>query len=171
MRRFIVIPLVVVAAATALGVGAVVTRTDDSTGVSRVERVISSQWGSNCEFDFCGLVGVDIPYTTPAEFQAVDITVTITFDYRTSPGDAVHVELAIVDDSGGFQHMRPRNYSLRPSTNPTTATLTWIRRDLVAAGKAYTLRFGGATGIDPNGHTSVSGKRLTVVIESWTAGD
>jgi hypothetical protein len=171
MRRLIVIPLVLVAAGTALGVGAVVTRTDESSGVSRVERVISSQWGTNCEIDFCTLLGVEFPYTTPAEAQAVDVTVTITFDYRTSPGDAATFGLLVEDESGGSQHMQPRQYSLRPSIKPTMTTLTWIRRDLAAAGKAYTLRFGGSVGIDPNGRSSVSGKRLTVVIESWSAGD
>jgi hypothetical protein len=67
--------------------------------------------------------------------------------------------------------MQPRSYSLRASPTPTTATLTWIRRDLAASGKTYTLHFGGSVGIDPDGASSVSGKRLTVVIESWTAGD
>jgi hypothetical protein len=65
--------------------------------------------------------------------------------------------------------MRPPSYPLRPSVRPTTTTLTWLKKDVAAAGQAYTFQFSASPSF--GGHSEVSGRKLTVVIESWTAGD
>jgi hypothetical protein len=159
----------VTSAAVAVGVTAAVTRTADSTGVSRVERVISTGWGSECDFDACAIHVTPIPYTTPTGPEAVDVTVTITLDYRTTRGDSARVGLGLDDGTPPFQPMRPTSYPLRPSVPPTTTTLTWLKKDLAAAGEAYTFEFSASPSF--GGHSEVSGRKLTVVIESWTAGD
>jgi hypothetical protein len=167
MRRTVFLALVLlVVAATAVGVTAAVTRTADSTGVSRVERVMWVDWGAVCGSDFCGIVVTSIPYTTPVAPQAVDITVTITLPYWTTRGDPASVGLRIYDGTEG-EAMRPGRYPLRPTTTRTTTTLTWLKKDVPAAGKAYTFQFSAQGRLN----SSVSGKRLIVVIESWTAGD
>lgn len=171
MRRTVFLALVLIGvAATAVGVAAVV-RTPDSTGVSRVERVISTGWGSNCDLDACGIGVTPIPYTTPASAETVDVTVTITLDYRTTRADAARAGLTI-DDGTSTTPMRPGGFPLAPSRIPTSTTLTWLRQDLPAAGSEYTFNFSASPrDVDGNGHAAVSGRKLTVVIESWTAGD
>jgi len=52
-------------------------------------------------------------------------------------------------------------------------TLTWIKKDLPAAGKAYTFLF--SFGMPPlpvgeEGSFFASAQKPTIVIESWTAG-
>jgi hypothetical protein len=171
MRRAIIIALALfAAAAAAVGVTAAVTRTPDSTGVSRVERVTSESWGGSCDFDACGIVDVPIPYTTPEAPEAVDVTVTLTLTYRTTRGDSAHAGLSLDDGTPPYEPMRPRSsYPLRPSIVPTSTTLTWFRRDVPAAGKMYTFHFSAAPAF--GGHSSVVGTKLAIVIESWTAGD
>jgi hypothetical protein len=172
MRKSVIAVLALIGVATAaVGVTAAVTRTPDSTGVSRVERVSSQSWGGNCGSDFCGIVDVPILYTTPAAPEAVDVTVTITLTYRTSRGDSAHVGLSLDDGTPPYETMRPSaSYPLRPSVAPTSTTLTWFRRDVPAAGQSYTFHFSAAPA-GSDGHASVSGSKLVVVIESWTAGD
>jgi hypothetical protein len=172
MRRLIVLSIVLLAATTGLVAAAVVARTDESTGVSRVERVISTGWRSDCGSDSCGIQQTWIQYTTPASAEFVDVTVTITLDYRTTRGDAASAGVSINDGTPPSEPMRPREVPLRPSAKRTTTTLTFLKRDLAADGMAYTFRFGAAPrDLNGNGRAVISGERLTAVIESWTAGD
>jgi len=173
VRRGIFIAIALIAVtATALGVTAAVTRTSESTGVSRVERVISGGWRSECESDSCGIQVTPIPYTTPTSAASVDLTLTITLDYKTTRGDSASAGISIDDGTPPFEQMRPRDVRLRPSTKRATTTLTFLKNDLAAAGQAYTFRFGVAPRErSGNEHAAVFGARLVVVIESWTAGD
>jgi hypothetical protein len=171
VRRAAIIALgFVAAAAAAVGVTAAVTRTSDSTGVSRVERLIATGWQSNCDFDFCAINVVPIPYATPAGVDAVDVTATITFDYRTAGADSARVGLELDDGTPPSETIRPR-YPLRPAPIRTTTTLTWQEKDVPAAGQEYTIDFSVSPSSAGNGPSVVSGRKLTVVIESWTAGD
>jgi hypothetical protein len=171
MRRSILPTLVLIAAAaTAIGVTAAVTRTQDSSGVSRVERVVAAGWESSCDLDDCAIGVTQIPYTTPTAPEAVDVTVTITLDYRTTRGDAARAGLTLDDGTPPLQPMRPGSYPLRPTARRTTTTLTWLKKDLAAAGQAYTFEFAASLRFGDR-HAEVSGRKLTVVIESWTAGD
>jgi hypothetical protein len=171
MRRAFIIALALfAAAAAAVAVTAAVTRTPDSSGVSRVERVSSQRWGGSCDLDACGILVVPIPYTTPAGPEAVDVTVTLTLTYRTTGGASAHAGLSLDDGTPPYERMRPRSsYRLRPSSRLTSTTLTWLKRDVPAAGQTYTFRFSAAPA--SGGHSSVVGTKLAIVIESWTAGD
>jgi hypothetical protein len=173
MRRPIFVALALVAAAaTAVGVTAAVSRTPDSAGVSRVERVISTGWGGRCELDACAIGVTPIPYTTATGPATVDVTVTITLDYHTSRDDSARATLTLDDGTPPLEPMHPHGWPLGPARVPTTTTLTWIRKDLPAAGAEYTFQF-SASPLDRNrnGFAGVGGTKLTVVIESWTAGD
>jgi hypothetical protein len=172
MRRIVLaIVTIVVLGAAAVGVTAAVTRTPDSTGVSRAERVINQSWGGKCGSDFCGIADVAIPYTAPQAQESVDLTVTVTLTYRTSRGDSAYADLVLDDGTPPYEKMRPRNhYPLRPSITPTSTTLTWFRRDVPAAGQSYTFHFTASPG-GGSPPASVSGSKLAIVIESWTAGD
>jgi hypothetical protein len=117
----------------------------------------------------CAIFDVPIPYTTPAAPEAVDVTVTITLTYRTSRGDDAVAGLSLDGGTPPYERMKPRSYPLRPSVAPTSTTLTWVRRDVPAAGKAYTFHFSAAPAF--GGRSFISGTKLTIVIESWTAGD
>jgi hypothetical protein len=173
MRRPIVLALAVVAAmGAAAAVTAQVVRTSESAGVSKVERFLrDAQTGGSCSFDACGIrPPAAIPYTTPTSVQAVDVTVTITFRYRTSRGHQAFAGLSVNEGTSGTPMQPRRNYPLAPAAKETTTTLTWFKKDLPAAGKEYTFEL---SAVPPfvQGRSFVSARRLTVVIESWTAGD
>jgi hypothetical protein len=71
------------------------------------------------------------------------VTVTVTFRYRTSRGDAGSFS-AFLDDETPFPDtlslpMRPSMYRRSGAPSGKTVTLTWIRRDVAASGKQYTV--------------------------------
>ena len=167
----LLILLLIAAGATAVGVTGGVTRAPDSSGVSRVERTMVLRWGSSCGEDNCGIATTPIRYTTPPEVGSVDVTLTVTLDYKTSRGDVARADVSLDDGTAPYDRIRP-SYPLGTARTPTSTTLTWVRRDLQAGGKAYTFWLSMAPG-DANDDlvSSVSGRRMTVVLESWTAGD
>lgn len=173
MRRSIIVAIAVLAAAGgAAGFTASVMRTSESSGISRIERLLpDASTGGRCEFDSCGIgPPITLLYTTPASVEMVDVTVTITFRYRTSPGNPAFADLSVSDGTSQME-MKPRqSYPLAPAAQETTTTLTWFKRDLPAAGKEYSFELGV---VPPfvQGRSSASARNLTVVIESWTAGD
>jgi hypothetical protein len=97
--------------------------------------------------------------------------VTITFDYRTTPGDSARLGLGLNDGTPPQEPMRPQSYPLAPSPERRTTTATWVKKNLPAAGRSYTFQFAAAPSFDATGTSAVSGNKMTIVIESWTAGD
>jgi hypothetical protein len=130
-----------------------------------------AETGGSCDFDVCSIgPPIEIPYATPMSVDTVDVTVTITFQYRTSRGEQAFAGLSVNDGTSPVP-MQPRQYyPLAPASAATTTTLTWFKKDLAAAGKAYTFSLGV---VPPfvNGRSFARAQRPTVVIESWTAGD
>jgi hypothetical protein len=54
-----------------------------SRAASRVERVFNRPWSSFCDFDFCAVpLVLEVPVTTPASTTRVDVTMTVTLEYR-----------------------------------------------------------------------------------------
>jgi hypothetical protein len=173
MRRSIVVAIAVLAAAgAAAGVTASVMRTSESSGTSRVERFLrDASTGGSCDFDACGILPpATVHYTTPTSVETVDVTVTITFQYRTSRGHPAFAGLSVNDGTSRMALKPRRSYPLAPAADETTTTLTWFEKDLPAAGKEYTFELGVAPPF-VQGRSFVSARKLTVVIESWTAGD
>ena len=170
-RSKLLVLLLVAAGVTAAAVTAAVTRAPDSSGVSRLERTTVLRWASFCESDDCGIATTPIRYTTPTDVASVDVTLSVTLDYKTSRGDTANAGVSLDDGTPPYDALRP-SYPLGTSRTPTSTTLTWARRDLPASGRAYTFWLSVASR-DGNrdGASRVSGSRMTVVIESWTAGD
>jgi hypothetical protein len=127
--------------------------------------------------DFGAQVPAFIPYTTPASVESVDVTLTVTFRYRTTRGDAASFSAALIDDTPYPDTlslpMRPSSFRLTGAPSGETVTLTWIRRDVSASGKQYIIHL-FASPIDRNGNRDAEVETVgagAVVIESWTAGD
>jgi hypothetical protein len=164
-------------ATAAVVVKAAVTRTPESVGVSRVERAMDLNAQEIADFDFGAIVPAFIPYTTPASVESVDVTLTVTFRYRTTSGDAASFSATLNDDAPPPDTvslpMRPSSFRLPGASSGNTVTLTWIRRDVPAAGKEYVVHL-FPNAIDRNGNERAEVKTVdgaAVVIESWTAGD
>jgi hypothetical protein len=144
-----------------------------SAAVSRVERSFDRPWASSCDGDACVIaILFQLPVRTPERPARVDVTLTVTLQYRTSPGTAARAGASIDDGTAPYTRMGPRSgFPLAPSRMPTTTTLTWVKRDLPASGRTYTFLMGvsphSATGDDP---FSVRGRKLTAVVETWSAG-
>jgi hypothetical protein len=53
----------------------------------------------------------------------------------------------------------------------TSATVTWIARDVPGAGRTYSLSLGAQAECRVHRRSFAAGKRTIVVIESWTVDD
>lgn len=115
-----------------------------SKAVSRVERVFSRPWSSTCDFDACAVpILFEIPVTTPVPSKTVDVTMTLTFEYGTTPGTAASVGAGFETPSSAIVRMDPRvGFRLAPSEASTTTTVTWVKRGLRGAGRTYTFHAG-----------------------------
>jgi hypothetical protein len=181
-RRLLVAVVVALGtAAVPLAIMAQAPENKGSVAVSRVERTFSFSrgwlWGSHCEGgEFVVCLGVAtpvrVPVRMPADQATVDVTLTVTLDYVTTPDTAVIAGARIEGRTFPGMRMRPGGFPLAPSTRPTTTTLTWIRRDLPAAGRTYTFKMGvSARSLVGETNFSARGRKITAVIETWSAGD
>jgi hypothetical protein len=166
----VVASAVTAAVLAGVGIGQGPTR---SEGVSRVERSIRFQkpWESSCDGDACGIqILFRIPVTTPIDEPSVDLTLTVTLDYAISRGDAA-TAYATIDD-GASLRLNPRGgFRLAPSNRRNSTTLTWQKRALEGAGHEYTFAMTvSPRDLNRNGSTRVRGRKLTVVVETWSAG-
>jgi hypothetical protein len=179
-RRLLVAVVVALGtAAVPLAIMAQAPENKGSVAVSRVERTFSFShgWRSFCHgADFVVCLGVAtpfrIPVTMPAEQETVDVTLTVTLDYVTTPQTAAIAGASIEDGTPPDMRMRPGGFPLAPSLRSTTTTLTWVRRDLPAAGRTYTFKMGvSARSLVGKTNFSARGRKITAVIETWSAGD
>ena len=185
-RRWTLAAVALAGAAGAIGsVATVVVQGDPSTGVSRIERAAGTPWRafystggmvrSRTEMSpVCvGAIPFRTTFTTPAERDRVDITVSATLEYRTSPRDGVRFAARLQEPTTGNMPapLKPREYRLAPSTRPTTTTLVWIAKSVPAAGRTYSLSVLADAACRVMGRSFATGNRTTVVIESWSAGD
>ena len=67
---------------------------------------------------------------------------SVTFNYRTGRDDTAFASLALDDGTPPLIEMRP-NYPLAETRDPTSTKLTWIRRNVPAAGAEYKINFSG----------------------------
>ena len=165
------------AAGAAAGVTAAVMRTSESTSISRVERAMELHAVGVQDFDFGFNSPGLVPYTTPASVESVDVTLTVTFRYRTTPGDAASFSAALNEQTPNPNPlslpMRPSSFKLPGAPSGGTVTLTWIRRDVPASAKQYVIHL-FASPINQNHNQRAEVKTVdaaAIVIESWTAGD
>jgi hypothetical protein len=172
MKRWRLLLAALVALGTAavpLAVMAQAPENQGSEGVSRIERAFSFPWKRACEGDACG-VGplVSIPVRMPADQAHVDVSLTATLEYTTSKGDLALIAASFWENGRQEALLPGRHaYRLGPSRAPTSTTLTWVRRNVPAAGREYTF----TVEVWPPFSAWVRGRQLTVVVEMWSAGD
>lgn len=144
----------------------------------RVERTFrfDEPWTAACSGDACAAVEVfRLPVETPPGAEAVDVTMTVTFDYKTGPGPndagvvgAEHAPAA----RGPYRSLGPR-WPLAPSRWGATATLVWQKHGLDAGGKRHFFVMAVASrerGDTVENENAVRGRRVTVVVEMWPSG-
>lgn len=162
-----------VTAGVAASVAPVAARTPSAsaeTGHLRIERVFdysADPWTAGCGSDYCAIQELFSVSVKAPDVETVDIVVTVTMDYRTTPGDYVVVDS--VYGGGPRETLRPRGFRLA-SSDRTTTTLTWSRRNVPAAGARYSF----ASTVNPRTVTGsgvhASGRKLTLVIDMEPSG-
>ena len=175
---------IVLAAGASVAIGAAVVEPDPSTGVSRIERTVATSWraeyvgspttrAARRASPVCvGAIPFRTRFATPAAHDRVDVTVTATLDYRTSRGDGLSVEAVLYDfGANEFVSLKPRAYRLAPSRARTSATLQWVYAALPAAGREHSVSLQVRADCRVLNRSFAAGRRTTVVIESWSAGD
>jgi hypothetical protein len=161
---------VVVAAGAALFTVAAVAATFSNTPVLRVERAIVNSWNFGCIIDSCQ--GGPRPFPaitvqTPDGADQVNVVVSVTMDYRTTRGDHGIVRMQYAPEGGGpATDMRPDRFFLNSSGVLTSTTLTWIAKNVPAAGASYDFSLLALPRGEDN-RFMFSGHRFTAVIEMW----
>jgi hypothetical protein len=174
MRR--VSPAAALALVTALGFSAARagSTTTETTGVIRVERAIVDGWHFGCHADACqgGPSPLEaISVTSPSSETSVDIVVTVTMDYQTTPGDFGVVRMRLKPAGSSAFDMRPGDFRLDSSGALTTTSVSWIAKGLPASGTDYEFRLLVLPRRDSgDAHFHIRGRHLTVVIEMWSPG-
>ncbi|MGH2820529.1 MAG: hypothetical protein ACRDJ5_07750 [Actinomycetota bacterium] len=145
-------------------------------GHVRIERMFAFQdgWESSCGGDTCAIVILfDLPIRTPSTTRRVDVTMTVTMDYRTGPepDDFAVAEAGYRPRRRGDRGFRPR-WRLGPSPSTQTTTLTWQKHRLPAKGRRYTFAMSvpSRDARRDDFRNFVRGRHLTVVIEMWPSG-
>jgi hypothetical protein len=134
--------------------------------IQRIEfsRGFARPWESACEADVCKVRLLTVlPVTTPADTDRVNMTCTVTIDYRATGGRGASATLAIDDGTPPYSTMRPGTFHLAPSKSLTTATFLWLRRGLPGKGARYRL----VLSVFPEGGGKVIGTKLAMVVETW----
>jgi hypothetical protein len=177
VARRIVIAFVLlgVAAGAPLAIWAGGHSNPGSSGVSRIERTFGwKDW--RCNIDGCP--GYRLELTTPSDVPTVDVVVTVTLSYRLGRGESARASFGYAT---GLQPpipccgdepttpLRPGAYRLASADGrTTTTTLTWVQRDLPAAGEVYRLYLHLTPSVDAKAAFT---SKAAVVVEAWTAGN
>ncbi|SRR6266498_43544 len=104
----------------------------------------------------------------PMDAQAVDVTVTLSFQYRTSPGDRGFLLVDFSPPGDRTPSMRPGSYPLSSQGRQISTSLTWVERGLPGAGTEYSFAV-SAQSFDSQGpgFSKITTGRMTMVIEMW----
>lgn len=182
MRRTLAIAPLAAAAVLFATFGPAGSQTPPASGagfqLKRVERVYRypDRWVSDCDFDHCGIsILFSLPVTTPRSAERVDMVMTATLDYRTSPGDygVAYAGFSTEREGGRRIALAPRRWPLGPSQRSTTTTLTWIKKGVRAEGRRYffSMSVPSREGTDPNANRNrISGSKVAVVVQLTLAG-
>jgi hypothetical protein len=162
-----------------------------SIGISRIEKAVLADTGQSCDASPEDIVCVVLPadeYTVqvqvPQTSGRVDVVMTVTFTYRTSPGDTAIASAsrkrvpAVVPPcpppgcpQPRSRALAPRAYVLAPADGPGTSTsLSWVVRNLSPAQYRFSF-FAAPKNTNDDDRYSVLIKKATIVIETWSAGN
>lgn len=147
-----------------------------SEGSTVVRHILTSDtgWTYSCRPSFCvGTGWVGAPIVTPEDAAYVDVTVSLTIDYRTSRGDVAGVELRYTPERSPRASvlMAPGRFTLSwPNQQRTSTTLVWAEEQVPAAGHAYGFDWvGRVQDADGDGSYAFSGTRFTMIVEMTRA--
>jgi hypothetical protein len=148
--------------------------TEESTGVVRLESAIVGAWHFGCHGDACQAGPSPfqpITVTSPSAESRVDVVVSVTMDYQTTPGDFGLARMLLRPAGSSAARMRPGHFRLDSGGRLTTTTLAWIARDVPASGMDYEFRLLILPRRDSgDAHFHIRGRRFVVVVEMWSAG-
>lgn len=150
----------------------------ESTSV-RVEKATSEGWSSQInsagQYNF-RIIGGEV--ATPASVDAVDVVLTVSFDYRTSKGDYGEIDAnfrQLGDEGSEVFSLKPSSLGLVDSPSAkqrTSTTLMFIQRNVPGSGRTYEFTVDGAVRDgDLNGRALMSGGSASLVIDVRPAGD
>jgi hypothetical protein len=122
----------VIAAASLFGISRAVAGTEDPQP-SKVLRVLdarSERWNTFCRRGECVLIGFGFPQIrTPRDWAHVDVSATVTLEYRTTESDPAYVRMRLLSQPGQ-PAMNPGVFGVAPSSR----TSTWRCSAPIAAG-------------------------------------
>lgn len=143
MKRTGVVLGIALTIAAVFSVAIAGSATEETTGVVRVEKAVIDGWHFGCHGDACQ--GGPSPFepisvTSPTSETTFDVVVAATMDYETTPRDFGIVRMRYREPGSEAVDMRPGDFRLDSSGQLTTTTLSWMARNLPAAGAEYEFR-------------------------------
>lgn len=168
MRRLLLSVVVAVSvAAVAVPVWSAARRSASSGNPLLRATQPNGEWGISCGQDTCtGAVVDPLHVATPVDGDPLDVVVTLSLDYRTSPKDVGMVRLRYRTKGGRSGFLQPGAYPLSADSR-TSTTMTWSLRDLPGGGATYAFR--PVFHVQNRGSTAYSfgGRHLLMVAELW----
>lgn len=153
--------------------------TDERTNsaLQRITRsfAIRSRWEAICTPDGCGglpIAWVDL--ATPGSPSDVSVAVIATFDFAVAGGDSAEAELVYTPARGApgpRLTLPPGRFPIRPSNDSLTdsITLSWGKRQIAGKGQEYSFQLEILAKDDSgDSRASVSGSKVTLIVELWT---
>ena len=90
----------------------------------------------------------EVTFSVPSGLGRVDVTASLTIEYRTTSGDGARLIATLDPPAGPPREMRPRPFALAPATDATTTGMTWVSANRPPSDGAYSflLEIAGAEG-------------------------
>lgn len=90
--------------------------------------------GVSCRGDVCSAaLPASVAATLPTDMGNVDVTVSLTVEYATTPGDGPLIDMEMKAPGERSADMRPGPLQLRGGAR-TTTTLVWLERNVAPGG-------------------------------------
>ncbi len=141
----------------------------DPAAARRYERTrsFSPAWDARCDSHGCEVPTlIEVPVSTPAGVTEVDVTATLTLDYRTTDSDWGFVQAAFREKGAPRTPMNPGDFPVLSPGRFGSSSLVWVKRNVPAAGRDYMFEVSVLPRRgDDDPDVSVRGRRLSFVVD------
>jgi len=135
--------------------------------------LFTTPWRAYCSPDSCGSpIFAAVVVATPSNAARVELLATLSFDFRTSPGDA-GVIYAVMSPDGKppFQALDPAGYPVESASGLTTTSMSWVISNVPAGGLTYVVQVSASVqDLDGDHRAVITGNRGVLSVQAIPSG-
>jgi hypothetical protein len=165
----IALPVLALVALATLGVHPATSQSESEPDVFRKVEVVKGELETSFScgpFDCVGFSALgEASATFPDSMGKIHVTVTMSFEYETTPGDGATVFMSMKSPGGTFQKMQPGRYFLRAGKS-TGTSVTWVRKHVQPTSEEHKFRFGLGAGKGTDNNYRITATEIVVLIEA-----